>query len=144
MRSSRPVAALLLLGLAAHAQRSAVLHVYGPGGPAPAIEETAAVFGKQEGIAIKVTPGPTRNWEADLPSEGDILYSGLEAMMSDFIGKFTDALVPSTVQPLYLRPAGILVRPGNPKHIAGFLDLLRPGIKIMVVNGAGQVGLWED
>jgi accessory colonization factor AcfC len=37
-----------------------------------------------------------------------------------------------------------LVRNGNPQHIKGFHDLLRPHIKIMVVNGAGQVGLWED
>ena len=81
----------------------------GPGGPAPAMQEAARVFGKQEGIEVKVTPGPTPNWESDLPRDGDVLYSGSEAMMSDFISKFTDALVPATVQPLYLRPAGILV-----------------------------------
>jgi accessory colonization factor AcfC len=83
-------------------------------------------------------------WAADLPNDGGLIYSGSEAMMSDFIAKFADSVLPDTVKPLYLRPVGILVRNGNPQHIKGFHDLLRPHIKIMVVNGAGQVGLWED
>jgi accessory colonization factor AcfC len=37
-----------------------------------------------------------------------------------------------------------LVRPGNPKGIRGFRDLLRPDVKVLTVAGAGQVGLWED
>ncbi|MEB0260724.1 substrate-binding domain-containing protein [Mucilaginibacter sp. 10I4] len=45
---------------------------------------------------------------------------------------------------LYKRAAGILVRPGNPKHIHSLQDLAKPGIKILDVNGAGQLGLWED
>jgi accessory colonization factor AcfC len=38
----------------------------------------------------------------------------------------------------------ILVRPGNPKGIRGFRDLLAPGVKVLTVAGAGQTGLWED
>ena len=38
----------------------------------------------------------------------------------------------------------MLVRPGNPRRIHRFEDLLRPGIKVLVVQGAGQNGLWED
>ena len=38
----------------------------------------------------------------------------------------------------------LLVRPGNPKGIRGFRDLLAPGIKVLTVAGAGQTGLWED
>ena len=41
--------------------------------------------------------------------------------------------------PLYLRPLAILVRPGNPKGITGFKDLLKPGVSVMVVQGAGQI-----
>jgi len=33
---------------------------------------------------------------------------------------------------------------GNPGHIKGIADLLKPGHKILVVNGSGQGGLWED
>ena len=45
---------------------------------------------------------------------------------------------------MYLRPVAILVRPGNPKRICGFRDLLAPGVKVLTVAGAGQTGLWED
>jgi accessory colonization factor AcfC len=144
MHSARFLGILMLLGLSVHARAADVLHVYGPGGPAPAMKVAAAVFGKQQGIEVEVTAGPTAKWQSDLPRDGDVVYSGSEAMMSDFIGEFGDLLVLKTVQPLYLRPAGILVRPGNPRRIRGFRDLLRPGVKIMVVSGAGQVGLWED
>lgn len=63
--------------------------------------------------------------------------------MSDFITAIPD-IDAASVQPLYLRPATILVRPGNPNHISGLADLLKPGHRILVVNGAGQQGLWED
>lgn len=36
------------------------LHVYGPGGPEPAIREAAAQFGKAHGIRVTVTAGPAR------------------------------------------------------------------------------------
>ena len=64
--------------------------------------------------------------------------------MTDFVGAFDGQLDPAAVQPLYLRPAAILVRPGNPGLIAGIKDLLRPGHRVLVVNGAGQNGMWED
>ena len=65
-------------------------------------------------------------------------------MMTDFIGALGDKVDTMTVRPLYLRPAAILVRPGNPGHIAGIKDLMKPGHHVLVVNGAGQNGLWED
>ena len=37
-----------------------------------------------------------------------------------------------------------LVRPGNPRRIRSFEDLLRPGMSVLVVNVAGQNGAWED
>lgn len=38
----------------------------------------------------------------------------------------------------------ILVRPGNPRKITGVRNPLAPGLKVLVVNGAGQNGVWED
>lgn len=46
--------------------------------------------------------------------------------------------------PLYLRPVVMLVRPGNPKGIRGFRNLLAPNVKVLTVAGAGQTALWED
>ncbi|RDS84396.1 substrate-binding domain-containing protein [Dyella psychrodurans] len=142
MKVLLPAVALLAASLSAHAAET--LHVYGPGGPAPAMQEAAAAFGKQHGIDVQVTAGPTPKWAGDMQRDGDVVYSGSEAMMSDFLTAFNDQLLPETVRPLYLRPAGILVRPGNPRHIGGFRDLLHGTTKVMVVNGAGQVGMWED
>jgi accessory colonization factor AcfC len=119
------------------------LHVYGPGGPLPAVREAAAVFAHEHGINIVVTSGPTPQWLAKARNDADVIFSGSEAMMSDFIVKMP-AIDPASVKPLYLRPAAILVRPRNPRHIHGIRDLLQPGHRILVVNGAGQQGLWED
>jgi accessory colonization factor AcfC len=121
-----------------------VLYVYGPGGPAPAMREAAREFGNAHGVRVEVTAGPAGKWGADFQKNGDIIYSGSENMMSGFLAQFSSVIDPATVNPLYIRPAGILVRPGNPQHIRGFEDLLKPGMQVMVVEGAGQVGMWED
>jgi accessory colonization factor AcfC len=120
------------------------LRVYGPGGPEPAIREAARQFGAAHGIKIDVTAGPTGKWIDAAKADAYLIYSGSETMMTDFIDALGGEIVATTVTPLYLRASAILVRPGNPKHVTGFSDLLRPGMKILIVNGAGQNGLWED
>jgi accessory colonization factor AcfC len=126
------------------AQAAETLHVYGPGGPLPAIKEAAAAYGKQTGVTVDVVGGPTPAWIDKAKADGDVIYSGAETMMTDFANALPGVLDPATVRPLYLRPSSILVRPGNPKHIAGLADLLTPGHRVVVVNGSGQGGLWED
>ncbi len=125
-------------------QDTPVLHVYGPGGPLPAIKEAADVFGKEKHIQIVVTGGPAPRWLHDAQQNADLIFSGSEDMMSDFQVAMQGTLDPTTITPLYLREAAILVRPGNPTHIKGLQDLMKPGHRILVVNGAGQRGLWED
>jgi accessory colonization factor AcfC len=119
------------------------LRVYGPGGPLPAMKEAAAAFERSHGVAVEVTAGPTPQWIDHAKADADVIFSGSEVMMSDFMAAMPD-VDPSTVRALYLRPAAILVRPGNPQQIRGIADLLKPGHRILVVNGAGQQGLWED
>lgn len=76
--------------------------------------------------------------------------------MTDYISQLADRadgrgphpgrIDESTFVPLYLRPVSMLVRPGNPKRIRRFEDLLRPGMRVLGARGAGagQHGLWED
>ena len=45
---------------------------------------------------------------------------------------------------LYPRAVGILVRKGNPKKIGSLGDLAKDNIRLLVMNGSDQVGLWED
>lgn len=121
------------------------LHVYGPGGPAPAMREAAQVFAEKKGIAIEVTAGPTATWEGQALQDADLIFSGAEHMMTDFQQKeLPDLIDPSTIRTLYLRPSAILVRPGNPKNIRGVKDLAKSDLRLLVVQGAGQVGMWED
>ena len=124
------------------------IRVYGPGGPLPAMKEAAAAFSRLRGVQVEVVGGPTPQWLEQAKSDADVIFSGAEHMMTDFIGQLKDApagkIDVATVDPLYIRPSAILVRPGNPKRIRRFEDLLRPGIKVLAVQGAGQTGMWED
>jgi accessory colonization factor AcfC len=140
----RAAGALCLAMASGVAGAQTVLHVYGPGGPAPAMKEAAAAFEKKTGTHVEVTAGPTPTWIDSAHKDADMIYSGSETMMSDFVVAMGDQLTPDAPMPLYLRPMSILVRPGNPRHIHGFADLLKPGVKVLVVNGAGQNGVWED
>lgn len=137
---------IALIGLAtvAAAPAAAQLRVYGPGGPAPAIKEAAAAFQRQTGIEVAVTSGPTPEWIERAKADADMIYSGSDTMMTDFVRQMPGSLRQQDVRPLYDRPAAILVRKGNPRRIKGFRDLVRPGLRLMVVEGAGQNGLWED
>ncbi len=144
--------AALVLQTMALAQQTApagkqgvTLKAYGPGGPAPAMREAAKIFGGKKGIAIEITAGPTPTWKDQAMKDADLIFSGSEYMMTDFVRRDLPGLIDAaTIRTLYLRPSAILVRPGNPKQLGGVRDLTRPGIKILVVEGAGQVGMWED
>lgn len=128
----------------ASAQASAELYVYGPGGPAPAMKEAAKAFEKKTGTPVTVTAGPTSEWIEKAKNDADLIYSGSEHMMTDFAQAMEGRFDQARVEPLYLRPLSILVRPGNPKNIKGLSDLFKPGYRVIVVNGAGQTGVWED
>ena len=121
-----------------------VINVYGPGGPAPAMQEAAKTFGAINNITVNVAAGPTPQWLDKARQDADVIFSGAENMFTDFAKALPGAFELKDAYPLYLRPAAILVRPGNPKHIRSFRDLLVPGVKVLTVAGAGQTGLWED
>ena len=126
------------------AQGNASLRMYGPGGPAPAMKEAAKAFEQKTGTVIVVTAGPTAEWLEQAKTDADLIYSGSETMMTDIAQAMENRIDETKAEPLYLRPFSILVRPGNPKHIKGLRDLFRPGHRVLIVNGAGQNGVWED
>ena len=136
--------AVALLSLAPPVLAQDVINVYGPGGPAPAMKEAAASFSAAHKVTVNVVAGPTGEWASKAKQDADVIFSGAENMMSDFAKALPGLFELKDAYPLYLRPVAILVRPGNPKGIRGFRDLLRPDVKVLTVAGAGQVGLWED
>lgn len=145
MSRTRFVTLALLLSFASPLfAQDAVLHAYGPGGPAPAMKEAAKAFETSTGVKVEVTAGPTSEWVGKALADADIVFSGSEHMMTSFVAAMKGQILEPSIEPLYMRPSTILVRPGNPKRVRGIRDLLEPGVKILVVDGAGQVGLWED
>ncbi|NDJ27607.1 hypothetical protein DMB95_06460 [Campylobacter sp. MIT 12-8780] len=118
--------------------------VYGPGGPAPVLKELALEFEQKHKEKVNITAGPTPAWIQKAKADADLIFSGNTSMMDSFIKAMPDELEYKNIQVLNIRPSGIIVRPNNPKKIKNFEDLLKKNIKIMVVDGAGQVGLYED
>lgn len=121
-----------------------VLHVYGPGGPLGPMEECGRMFAEKTGVQVKVTAGPTPKWIEQAKQDADLIFGGAEYMLTDFMLKYPEMVDGKTRVSLYVRPAGILVRKGNPKKIKSLKDLTKDGVRIVDVNGAGQLGLWED
>ena len=121
-----------------------VLHIYGAEGPYPAIREAAELFGDRNNVDFQLVASPPGKWLDKAKKDADMIYTSAEFMMIDFIRAMDDRIDETSITPLYWRPSAILVRPGNPKHIHDFPDLLNPGVNVMVVNGSGQTGLWED
>lgn len=123
---------------------TAHLHVYGPGGPLEPMKACSAQFTQKTGIAVTVVGGPESEWIAKAREDADLIFGGAEYMLTDFDLRQPGFIDPATRVTLYDRAAGILVRKGNPKKIRSLDDLARPGVRLVDVNGAGQLGLWED
>ncbi len=120
------------------------LNLYGPMGLSPAIEDAAIAFSSQSDVTVNVVAGTPDEWQTAAAANGDFIYSTGEFIMTDFVRSGVVPVDRTSLTKLYLRPSAILVRPGNPKDIRDFPDLLRPGMKVMMVNGSGQTGLWEN
>jgi accessory colonization factor AcfC len=140
----RAVVLASLAWLATPTRAQETVLAYGPGGPAPAMKEAAEVFSKARGVKVEVAAGPTDTWIGKARQDADVIFSGAEYMMTDFVKAMDGRIDEGTIVSLYLRPSAILVRPGNPKKIQDLPDLARPDVKVLVVQGAGQTGMWED
>jgi accessory colonization factor AcfC len=144
MKRLRPWVLAVLALFAGRARAEGVFHVYGPGGPLPAVKEAAEAFSKANGVKLEVVAGPTDKWIVQARADADVIFSGSEYMMTDFVKAMEGRIEEGTIASLYLRPSAILVRPGNPKAIRDLPDLAKPGMRVLVVQGAGQTGMWED
>lgn len=141
-RAGLMVAFAVALPVLGHAEE--VVRAYGPGGPAPAMKQAAEVFSKAHGVRVEVTAGPTDRWIGQARADADVIFSGSEYMMTDFVKAMEGRIDEDTIDALYMRPSAILVRPGNPRRLHDLPDLAKPGVKVLVVQGAGQTGMWED
>ncbi len=131
----------LCCGAVASAQ---TLHVYGAGGPLTPARKCADRYTAVTHVPVVVTVGPEKQWFAAAQVDADLVYGGAEYMLTQFGLDHPGFLLSGSRIELYARAAGILVRTNNPKQIHSLADLAKPGIHLLDVNGAGQIGLWED
>lgn len=143
MKKVISIIAIAFMSSSAMAQ-SDTLYVYGPGGPLSPMKECAQLFAIKTGIPVKVVGGPESKWLAMAEQNADLIFGGSEYMLTQFDQQHQGLIDSKDRISLYQRRAAILVRPGNPKQIKSIADLAKPGIQILDVNGAGQLGLWED
>ncbi len=129
---------------ASQGQAQEAVRVYAAEGPAFAVVEAARAFEAESGVPVEVVSGPPSEWMGKAAGDADIVFASAEYMMTGFLKNEALHLDEKTLTPLYMRPSAILVRPGNPRNIKDFPDLLRAGIRVMVVDGSGQTGMWED
>src|SRR6516162_8637173 len=101
------VSLLFASATAATAQDAPTVHVYGPGGPGPAMTDCAETFSARYGVNVVITAGPTANWQAAAMQNADVFYSGAENMMTDFVSAFGAEIDEATIDPLYVRVATI-------------------------------------
>jgi accessory colonization factor AcfC len=131
-----------------HQPRDGVVKLYGAGGPHTALRKVADAWERQTGGRVVITAGPEPTWSARAQRDADILWGTSEQSMTAFLESFP-TFSSQQVEPIYLRPTVIAVKAGNPRRIRGFEDLLQPGIRIVVTEGAGVAntsgtGTWED
>ncbi|CAM3741060.1 extracellular solute-binding protein [Bordetella tumulicola] len=128
--------------------KDGVIKLYGAGGPHTAFKKVAEVWQKQTGNKVEIIAGPEKTWSHKAQADADIIWGTSEQSMTAFLETY-QSFSSDQVDPIYVRPAIIAVKKGNPKKIASFEDLLKDGVKIVVTEGAGVsntsgTGVWED
>lgn len=124
------------------------IRLYGACGPQNALRRVADAWERINDLKVKIICGPEPSWSRQAQIDADIIWGTSEQSMTAFLQSFP-SFPSKDVVPIYLRPAIIAVKTGNPRHIQRFEDLLQPGIRIVVTEGSGTAntsgtGVWED
>jgi len=125
-----------------------VIKLYGACGPQNALRKVADAWERGKGAKVKILCGPEPSWSKQAQVDADIIWGTSEQSMTAFLQSFP-SFPSKNVVPIYLRPAIIAVKNGNPRRIQKFADLLQPGVRIVVTEGSGiantsGTGTWED
>lgn len=136
---------VLLAGISSFGEENTkqTFKIFGTEGPYSPMKEAADAFAASNNLKIEINGKPAEKWKADAAKDSDIIYSSSEHVM-DIYNDTLSLLDAGTITTIFMRPAAILVRPGNPKKIKGVKDLIHRDLKVIIVNGQGQVALWED
>ncbi|MDT8442078.1 MAG: substrate-binding domain-containing protein [Desulfuromonadales bacterium] len=127
---------LLLAGLAVASVETTppVLRVYGPGGPYKALTECAERYRDRHGIEVQVVRALPHDLAEWIRVDGDLYYGGAPCMLEEFVENNPGLLDLSSVEWLYPRQVGIVVRAGNPLGIEGLGCLTREEVGLLDVK----------
>ena len=118
------------------------LTVCGPGGPYAPIRDCAKAFAQSRGGPVEVLKSEPSLWRSYWENGVDVFSGGAPSMLDDFHRQNPDILDLSTLQDLWSREIGILVRSGNPLRIASLIDLGRFEAQILDVQ-MEQMGAFQ-
>ena len=119
-----------------HNAKDGIVRLYGAGGPDTAFKKVADLFHKETGIEVEFAGGPEPTWSKKAQANADVLWGTAEEDIAAMLETYKD-FAWDDVTPIYVRPAIIAVKKGNPKGIRGFDDLLKDGMRVVVTEGAG-------
>lgn len=130
---------VILLQLAATADAlsekpARTLRVYGPGGPHQVLSECAKVFSERYGIDVTVIKALPHDLDERVKHDGDIYYGGALCMLEAFDERNPGVLDMASLEQLYPRQVGIIVRKGNPLAIKGLDCLSREEVDLLDVK----------
>ncbi|WP_455200589.1 extracellular solute-binding protein [Kaarinaea lacus] len=109
------------------------------------LSELAGIYKEKHGVNIEIVSGAaSQAWIKQAQKTGDIIVCGAEYQLNQILRSSPGLIDKASRTSLYPRMSGILVRKGSNKKIASFSDLGQPNLKLIVVDGADQSGLWED
>jgi accessory colonization factor AcfC len=117
-----------------HTKEIKTIHIYGPGGPYKAMKECAEAFMRQQSIRVDIVKGTPDARIGQARQDADIVYGGAEYMLEDYNRDYPGLIEMSTVEPLYVRQIGIIVRKGNPKQIESLEGLSQKHIRVLNVE----------
>ena len=106
-----------------HQAQDGVIRLYGACGPQNALRKVADAWERSNNLRIKITCGPEPSWSQKAQDDADIIWGTSEQSMTAFLQSFP-SFPSKDVDPIYLRPAIIAVKTGNPRRIQRFEDLL--------------------
>ncbi len=110
------------------------LRVFGPGGPHRVLDECAQLYSERSGVDVVVSKALPHNLNHLVSEHGDIYYGGAPYMLERFDDRNPGVLDLNSVEHLYPRQIGIIVRDGNPLDIQGLECLSRNDVELLDVK----------
>lgn len=140
MRRPRPFLAVRIFAAALAFAATALLGsappllVFAGAASKPPLEELARSFEQRTGQRVEVIFGGSGYVlsQMRIAKRGDIYFPGSSDFMD--LAKRQGAVLPETERKVVYLVPSINVQAGNPKHIHGLRDLLKPGVRVAIAN----------